>query len=350
MKRPAIFTDHGRTYTADTCVNVVRAVRAGQIRLELLARDQYPGRRLPRTALPGLKMIGFWDVAQEQDWGLDWHRNEGIEITLLESGRLGFGVDGQDTVLKPGDLTTTRPWQVHRLGDPNVTVGRLHILMVDVGVRRPHQAWKWPSWLVLSKSDLDELTGVLRQTETPVWQATSEVLACFGRIAHTVEGHRLGPSFSWLTLELNELFLLVLEMFRGSEVALDASLSSSMRTVELFLRDLADNHAHLSREWTVPRMAKQCGLSVTYFTHHCRQLTHMTPLQFLNHTRLEAATRFLRERPKRSVTSIAMACGFGSSQYFATVFRRHFGCTPRQFRDNGRVSAYGSALALRKAT
>ena len=34
--------------------------------------------------LPGLKMAGYWDADSDQDWGLPWHRNEGIELTLLE--------------------------------------------------------------------------------------------------------------------------------------------------------------------------------------------------------------------------------------------------------------------------
>jgi len=33
----------------------------------------------------------------------------------------------------------------------------------------------------------------------------------------------------------------------------------------------------------------------------------------------------------RSITEIALACGFNSSQYFATRFRRRFKMSPRQF-------------------
>ena len=108
------------------------------------------GAKAPPHTLPGVKSLGFWDADHRQDWGLDWHRNEGIELTLLESGRLPFSVDGQDLDLKPGDLTITRPWQLHRVGRPHVTACRLHFLILDVGVRRPHQRWKWPPWLVLS--------------------------------------------------------------------------------------------------------------------------------------------------------------------------------------------------------
>jgi AraC family L-rhamnose operon regulatory protein RhaS len=327
-----VYQDRGETYAADTCEPVVRASRLGQLRLVQLARGQYHGRRLPRHALPGVRAVGFWDAPHAQDWGLDWHRNEGLELTLLESGRMGFGVDGRQSVLKPGDLTITRPWQVHRVGDPHVTAGRLHILILDVGVRRPHQAWKWPEWLVLFGPDRAQLTTMLRHNEQPVWRAPEAMLRCFQRVSEAVESDQAGSSISRLTLRLNELFMLLLDMWRTSDIPLDASLSSSLRSVELFLNGLTGSPGELAREWTVQRMAAQCGLGVTHFVRRCRQLTNMTPLQYLNHNRLEAAQRMLVEQPRATVTEVAIRCGFNSPQYFATVFRRRFGRCPRGSR------------------
>ena len=155
-----IYQEQRRTYEADACRPVVRAVEAGRLRHMALARGHYPGRRLARNALPGVKVVGFWDADRRQDWGLDWHRNEGIEITFLESGRLGFAVEGDAFLLKAGDLTITQPWQQHRVGDPHVDAGRLHFLIFDVGVRRPNQTWRWPSWIVLTPDDLRQLTHI----------------------------------------------------------------------------------------------------------------------------------------------------------------------------------------------
>jgi len=326
---PPVYKEHGETYAADTCAPVARAVRQGQLRHETLVHGHYPGRKLPPQALPGVKTVGFWDAPHDQDWGLECHRNEGNELTLLETGRLGFAVDGRRFTLKPGDMTITRPWQLHSVGDPYVSAGRLHALILDVGVRRPHQAWKWPPWLVLSKPDRLELTTMFRQNEQPVWRAAEPLQRCFQRIALAVETDHAGANVSRLTLLLNELFLLLLEMWRDSDIPLDASLSSSLRTVEMFLQSLPNE---LNHEWTVPRMARLCGLGVTHFVHHCKRVTNMTPLQYLNHCRLEAAGRLLIEEPQYSVTKIAMDCGFASPQYFATVFARHFGCSPRDYR------------------
>ncbi len=173
---------------------------------------------------------------------------------------------------------------------------------------------------------------MLRHNEQPVWPAGDQLRNCFRRIGKVIETDRNGSNVSRLTVHLNELFVLVLEMFSDDHVELDESLSSTRRTVELFLDDLSGNLEHLAQEWTLKQMAGQCDLGTTHFTHHCKQLTNMAPIEYLNHCRLEAASKLLLDQPQMSVLDIAMACGFSSSQYFATLFRRHFGRTPLAFR------------------
>jgi AraC family L-rhamnose operon regulatory protein RhaS len=311
---------------------LVLAVAAKRLQLAAMARGQYPGCRLPPKVLPGVRSVGFWDADHPQDWGLDWHGNEGIELTFLESGSLGFAVAQEQFQLRAGDLTFTRPWQQHCVGNPHVGAGRLHFLILDVGVRRPHQNWRWPPWIVLAGDDLRQLTDILRHNEQPVWRATVEVARCFGRIGAAVEEDREGSSISMLAVQINQLLLSVLGMFRRQKISLDPSLSSSRRTVELFWADLCENQEHLALEWTVRAMARRCGMGVTSFISQTKQLFNMTPIQYLNHCRLVAASKLLAGQPDQGVTQIALACGFASGQYFATLFRRHMGVTPKAFR------------------
>jgi AraC-like DNA-binding protein len=322
----------GESYKADTCLPVVEAVQRGELHHEALARGHYPGRKLPAGALPGIKTIGYWDAQDDQNWGLSWHRNEGLELTFLENGVLGFAAEGIEYTLQPDDLTITRPWEVHRVGNPNVSTCRLHFLILDVGVRRPNQEWRWPSWLILSKSDLCELTNILRHTGQPVWKAPPEFRSCFQKLALAVKSDSKGSSASTIAVRVNELFLQVLGMLRNRKPRLDQSLSGSHHTVKLFLADLHSHPEHLSLHWTVEEMASSCGLKTTRFLKLVRSLTNMSPLHFLNHCRLDHAARLVREQAKASITDIAFACGFSSSQYFATTFTMRYGCSPRQFR------------------
>lgn len=330
--RPERFQAPDGCYEADTCEPLRAAAQAGELELRALVRGAYPGRQLPRGKLPEVKTVGYWDAPREQRWGLPWHRNEGIELTFLQRGHLHFGVGDANYRLSRGAMTITRPWQRHKVGHPNVGPSRLCWLILDVGVRRPNQPWTWPPWMVLSPSDLERLTHLLRHCEQPVWRGDREIEACFERLGEAVAADRDGSSFSRLTLHINELFVCLREMMERREPKLDASLSSSLRTVQLFLDSLGEQAAE---EWTLEKMAAQCGLGRSRFTHYCRQITNVSPMEHLTLCRLRLAQRLLKDQPALGVLDVALQSGFQSGQYFATVFRKQYGCTPREYRREG---------------
>jgi AraC-like DNA-binding protein len=326
------FVDRDIVHEADSCRPLCEAVERGEARFHALARGQYPGRQLAAGQLEGVASTGYWDLEAAQNWGLPWHRNEGLEITLLESGRHTFHTEEEVVELKPRDLTITRPWQPHRLGDPHLEAGRLHWLILDVGVRRPNQPWCWPDWVVLAPSDLDRLTEILRHHEHPVWSAGDELLRCFQKMAAAVRRDDQPIPVSWMVVLMNELLLLLLDLLERAEVKLDRSLSSTARAVEMFLEDLARSPHLAALPWTLSSMAAECGLGATHFTDHCRQLKNRTPVHHLNACRLEHAADQLRGDPRRKVTDIALDVGFSSGQYFANSFRKRFGLTPTAYR------------------
>lgn len=65
--------------------------------------------------------------------------------------------------------------------------------------------------------------------------------------------------------------------------------------------------------------------------HLFKDTTGMTPNDYLQRLRVERAKSALATTPQ-SVTDIALGCGFSSSQYFSTVFRKYTGSTPSEFR------------------
>ena len=331
--RSAIFLSPAATYHADRCEPLRQAVARGEVRLTALARRGYPGAPLPPRMLPEVSTVGFWDATGTQSWGLDWHRNEGLELTWLARGKTEFQVDQARYVLESGHLTVTRPWQVHRVGHPHVGACRLHWLILDLGVRRPDQTWRWPSWLILSPADLRQLTTLLSHNEQSVWRANDEIGECFEKIAGLVQPQEPLGVQTRLQLYINELFLALLELLQKRNVMLDARLASTRRSVEMFLAALPE---HLEHPWTLEEMAEQCGLGRSRFAEYCRQITNLAPVEYLATCRVEAARRLLNVRPQMSITDVALTCGFQSSQYFATVFRQKTGRTPREFRGGTR--------------
>ena len=329
-KRCAVFHATDRHHRADTCEPLVAAGAAGEVRLEALVRGAYPGRPMPAGVLPQVSSIGYWDAVHDQTWGLGEHRNEGIEITYLDNGRLGFVVDGRSYRLSPGQLTITRPWQPHSVGSPHVTASRLYWLILDVGVRQPHRAWCWPPWLVLSPADLKDLTALLRENEHPVWPGTPEIGRCFADIGHLIGATKAGPvPASRLTLLANELLVCLLDLLRTQNPPRKASLTLGGRSVAMFLDRLKRESGE---PWTLESMAEQAGLARTRFAHHCRKLTNLTPMAYLQQLRVERAKRLLAGS-RRTITEIAMDCGFASSAYFSSVFRGQMQCSPREWRE-----------------
>ena len=84
---------------------------------------------------------------------------------------------------------------------------------------------------------------------------------------------------------------------------------------------------HATQLWTLDAMAAACGLKRTQFAARFAELTGDTPLTYLNRVRIRAAEELLATSG-RSVTDVAFACGFQSSQYFSTVFRQFTGNRP----------------------
>ena len=327
-----IYRGRKSRFEIDSCAPQSAAVLGGKIQLHALTKGHYPGHLLQPSQLPGINSIGFWNGTGAQDWGLEPHRNEGLEICFLETGTTAFSVEAKNFKLRAGHFTITRPWQLHKLGAPNIGPGKLHWLILDVGVRRPNQDWRWPRWVTLTCDDKAELTRKLRHNESPVWNSSSEIAATFRGLSNCVLNWQQPHAESHAIMLLNQLMLGILTALTAQQTHQNPELTSRRRTVELYLRDLAENSASSSPGWTLEKMAAHCGMGITAFTKYCRELVNNGPVEYLNRCRLDHAARQLRENPGRPVTEIALENGFNSSQYFATLFRRRYHQTPRTYR------------------
>lgn len=95
------------------------------------------------------------------------------------------------------------------------------------------------------------------------------------------------------------------------------------------LRQFLDRHFMLP--WTVEDFAKNFGLSVSTFKRECTNTFGMSPKRWINRRRLECAQQKLRNRDK-SMTQISMELGFADSSHFSKTFRKHYNCSPSEYR------------------
>ena len=61
---------------------------------------------------------------------------------------------------------------------------------------------------------------------------------------------------------------------------------------------------------------------------------HSKLSNYIQQLRLEHAAKLLIEQPDQSIVQIASDSGFARHNYFSLCFRRHFGMSPSEFRDN----------------
>lgn len=103
------------------------------------------------------------------------------------------------------------------------------------------------------------------------------------------------------------------------------------RAGEQIKRMMVYVHEHYGEHISVTDLAETAHLSKRACFRVFQDNLHMTPVEYINAYRLQAACRMLAE-DKFTVTEIAYRCGMGSSSYFGKLFRAAQGCTPLEYR------------------
>ncbi|MGY0217319.1 helix-turn-helix domain-containing protein [Endozoicomonadaceae bacterium StTr2] len=101
-----------------------------------------------------------------------------------------------------------------------------------------------------------------------------------------------------------------------------------METAFLYIREtLPDMPAPSWNE-----VAEKCGVSPFHFHRMFRLVFRETPGQYVRRIRLQTAISYLLELPDKTVTEIALSCGFSSSQALAKALKRDTGMTAKDIR------------------
>ena len=89
--------------------------------------------------------------------------------------------------------------------------------------------------------------------------------------------------------------------------------------------------ANFTEDIRIEAVAASHGLSPDRFSSEFKTHVRQTPRDYLKSLRIEQA-RGLLQRTSESVADIAWRCGFRDPSYFARVFQKTTGLTPREFR------------------
>jgi len=92
---------------------------------------------------------------------------------------------------------------------------------------------------------------------------------------------------------------------------------------------------NLDKELTLDELARVANFSQFHFHRIFSAMTGETLYQFISRVRLVKAANQLSVNPKKSMTEIALDCGFSSSAVFSRSFRSMFDMSPSEWREGG---------------
>jgi AraC-like DNA-binding protein len=100
---------------------------------------------------------------------------------------------------------------------------------------------------------------------------------------------------------------------------------------EAMARALSHMSDHLGEQVTPSALAKSSGMSLARFTRLIKYMYGVTPVQYIVQTRCVAAA-YLLVHDGRSVSEIAVECGFQNPSSFSRTFRNITGLAPSVYR------------------
>ncbi len=106
---------------------------------------------------------------------------------------------------------------------------------------------------------------------------------------------------------------------------------------------------NIERDLSLEEIAETASFSMYHFHRIFKAVVGETVAGFTRRLRLELAANRLLAKQFDDITTIALNCGFSSSQNFAKAFRQHFGTTPSEYRKSkigNRNSKKENALSL----
>ena len=130
-------------------------------------------------------------------------------------------------------------------------------------------------------------------------------------------------------LYLRQLLILLRRYRIQDTVTAGSERLTLMQSVAKFISDHPDSDLSLAA------LSRQFGLAPCYLSRLFKSVTSIGLSEYINICRISAAEKLLLET-KLSITEVSKRCGFNDSNYFAAVFKKLKGITPKKYASGQR--------------
>lgn len=260
--------------------------------------------------IPGLRMFGYHNTSHAvAPLDVHYHKNC-FEFSYLVQGNIRFFVNGHNYPLSGGDLYVTFPNELHDTGNTPMSLHQMYWFQLEVN--NPDQ------FLYIDSSTANYIIKQLNQLPTRVIKMKGDTEKTLSKaFANIAEGTKLGQIQAGQIL--GALLCQILKYANMPSFRITPDIG---RTTDFILQ-------HIQDELTMTELAEIALLSVSRFKQNFKNQIGTSPRNFINYHKIEMAKHMLEEG--ESVTDVAMALSFSSSNYFSVVFRRYTSVSPTEY-------------------
>lgn len=254
-----------------------------------------------------------------------WHPE--VEILLVTEGSLHYQVDLEEYDIFPGEAIFVNSNQLHAgyptsdkdtrmhslIFHPSFIYGKESSLIYQKYVQPLLENSAFPSCHM--KPDDEEQALFLKQMDKCYYLHKNQPANWELELLTTMAG-------SWM-------HLWNLSCRKVSQVPVSRKASRDRQNIRAFLDFV---HEHYAEKLTLADLADASALSPGECGRLCNRVLHQTPMNYLLSYRIEQSIPDLLNH-ELSITEIALKVGFSGSSYYAEIFRRMKGVSPREFRN-----------------
>ncbi len=249
-----------------------------------------------------------------------WHSHDGFELLFLLEGATTYEFAGHKPVqLHGGNFLVVPPRLVHRglhdVRSPSTICG------LALKTPRP-RAWANTTF---TKADLARLRVALQSASDKPHPFNPALRWVVRRLMDETGNYPVSPDRPVAAIVLRAQICAVLVEAMRQIMLPPTEPREFVAAAITYLRQ------HLTETVSMDDLVRYVGFSRARMFDLFKTQTGLTPNDYLQRLRIERAQEQLRQT-NRSVTEIALATGFSSSQYFSTVFARYTGLSPTTFR------------------
>ena len=226
------------------------------------------------------------------------------ELTYVDQGALHSVTEGQDILLKPGDIAFFGPNQWH-----------MHYADMDVA----------PRYVTIS-FDLEgvDITPLLNRKFAAPQQAVKLIQQMLQEQEQMDE-----YSSDMILSQLNQLVLILLRFAdapAGKRKASNAIHSEN----EIISRAQQYISAHVREKLSVPLVARMVDVSPSYLTALFHKHLQISPGEYIRRIKLQESKQMIRQ-DNLNFTEIAAALQYSTVHHFSRQFKEKFGITPSEY-------------------